>query len=97
MAERQRPSVRIVLRPTLSQCIETTAKREYWKSVDEYLKEKTGDKELEERIELLKSFLETADFATLRSQSERAMAKGNKVTFTVFLKDGKPGHLMRID
>jgi hypothetical protein len=96
MVERERPSVIIELRPTLSQCIETTAKREYWRRVDEYLKGKTGDKELEERIELLKSFLDTADFTILRSQSERAMADGNKVTFTVYFKDGKPRHRMSL-
>jgi len=95
--DHQRPSPRIELRPTLSQCIETTAKRAYWKSVDVYLKENTENKELEERIELLRSFLETADFSTLRSQSERSLVKGNSVTFTLFVKDGKPCHSMTID
>ena len=86
----------IELRPTLSQCIETVAKREYWRAVDEYLKAKTGDQDLEERIELLKSFLETADFKALRSQSERYMAEEKGVVFTIFEKDGKPSHRMSV-
>jgi len=97
MIKLRRPAVRIELMPTLSQCIETAAKREYWRNVDEYLKAKTGDKGLEERIELLKSFLETADFTALRSQSEQYIIEGKRVTFTVFVKDGKPCHRMSIE
>lgn len=97
MAEFRRPAVIIELRPTLSQCIQTVAKREYWRSVGEYLKAKTGDKELEERIELLKYFLETADFKALRSQSERYMTEGKRITFTVFIMDGKPCQRMSVE
>jgi hypothetical protein len=96
MVELMRPAVSIELSPTLFQCIETVAKREYWRSVDEYLKAKTGDKGLEERIELLKSFLETADFTALRSQSERYLIEGKGVAFTVFFRDGKPCQRMNI-
>lgn len=46
----------IELVPTVSRCIEAVAKREYWKSVDEYLKKRKGDRELEQKIELLRSF-----------------------------------------
>ena len=97
MAEHSDLAVVIELRPTLSRCIETVAKKEYWRSVDVYLKAKTGDKGLEERIELLKSFLETEDFKALRSQSERYMPEGKRITFTAFIKDGKPCHRMRVD
>ncbi len=87
----------IELRPTLSQCIETVAKREYWRSVEEYLKAKKGDKDLEQRIELLKAFLETVDFKALRSQSERYLTEGKRVTFTVSSKDGKSCHRMSVE
>jgi hypothetical protein len=97
MVDITRSAVSIELVPTLSRCIETAAKREYWRSVDDYLKAKTGDKGLEERIELLKSFLETADFTALRSQSEPYIIEGKRVTFTVFVKDGKPCHRMSIE
>jgi hypothetical protein len=97
MVDLKRSAVSIELVPTLSQCVETVAKREYWRSVDKYLKEKTGDKGLEERIELLKSFLERADFAALRSQSERYLIEGKRVAFTVFVEGGKPCHRMSIE
>jgi hypothetical protein len=97
MVDTRKPAINIELAPTLSRCIETVAKREYWRSVDDYLKAKTVDKGLEERIELLKSFLETADFTALRSQSEQYIIEGKKVTFTVFVKDGKPCHRMSIE
>jgi hypothetical protein len=96
MAALRKSAVSIELRPTLSQCIETLAKREYWRSMQEYLKAKRGDKALEERIELLKSFLETEDFTALRSQSERYMAEGKGITFTIFNKDGKANHRMSV-
>jgi hypothetical protein len=87
----------IELTPTLSRCIETTAKRVYWKAVDDYLKAKTRDQFVEEKIELLKSFLETTDFTALRSQSEKYIKEGKKVTFTLFVKNGKPSHKMSVE
>lgn len=70
--------IRIELIPTLSQCIETIAKREYWRSVDEYLEKRKEDRELEEKIELLRSFLETEDFGILRRQSEKHLQSSRK-------------------
>lgn len=90
-------TIQIELTPTLSQCIETVSKREYWKSVDEYLKKKTEDKSLEEKIELLRSFLETADFCALRAQSEKHMINGKRVKFTISMKDGKLCHEMTVE
>jgi len=90
-------NVVIELIPTASHCIETTAKREYWKSVDEYLKKANEDKRLEERIELLKAFLEMADFSMLRRQSEKHIIDGNQVTFKLSMKYGKPWHEMTME
>jgi hypothetical protein len=90
-------TIQIKLSPTLVQCIETVAKREYWKSVGEYLREKKEDRYLEEKIELLRSFLETADFRALRAQSEQCMIDGMQVQFTIFMKDGKPLHEMSVE
>lgn len=87
----------IELIPTASHCIETTAKREYWKSVDEYLKKANEDKRLEERIELLKAFLETADFSMLRQQSEKHIIDGKQVTFKLSMKYGKPWYEMTLE
>jgi len=79
--------IRVVLTPTLSHCIETVAKRKYWKSVNKYLKKRKEDKRLEGKIELLRSFLETADFGNLRKQSEEHILHGKQVKFIVSMKN----------
>ena len=82
-------TARIELIPTLSRCIETVAKREYWKNVDESLRNRKANRKLEERIELLRSFLESADFGALRRRSEKHLVDGKRVKFTLSIKDGK--------
>ena len=51
--------LRIELVPTLEHCVETAARQEYEKSVQEYLRVDEGSGELGERIEILKAFLES--------------------------------------
>jgi hypothetical protein len=90
-------TIRIELVPTLSHCIETMAKREYWKSVDEYLKKRNEDRKFEEKIELLRAFLETADFGILRGQSEKHIIDGKKVKFILSIKNGKQSYEMTVE
>jgi len=90
-------TIRIELIPTVSHCIETVAKREYWRSVDEYLKKRKEGKELEEKIELLRSFLETEDFGILRRQSEKHLMNGKQVKFTLSIRNGKQAHEMTVE
>jgi len=52
------------------------------------------DKKLEERIELLKAFLESMDFKKLRSQSEKHLVQGKTVKFVISWKEGKPSYEM---
>ena len=89
-------TIRIALTPTISHCIETVAKREYWKNVNNYLKKRKEDKRLEGKIELLRSFLETADFANLRRQSEEYILHGKQVQFIVSIKNKKLLHEMTV-
>jgi translation initiation factor IF-3 len=84
----------IELSPNLSHCIETTAKEEFWNSVNQYMENGREDKNLEEKIELLKAFLESMDFKKLRSQSERYLVEGKKVKFVICWKEGKPSYEM---
>ncbi len=90
-------TIRIELIPTVSHCIETVAKREYWRSVDAYLKKRKEDKELEEKIELLRSFLETEDFGILRRQSEKHLMNGKQVKFILSIRNGKQAHEMTVE
>jgi len=90
-------AVIVKLGPTIKSCLETTAQREYWKRVNEYLKTGSEDKGLEERIELLRGFLETANFAELRSQSEKHLIDGKRVTFNLSTKKGEPTYEMIVE
>jgi len=86
----------VELFPRLSHCIETTAKEEFWNSVNQYMESGQEDKKLEDRIELLKAFLESADFKKLRSQSERYLVEEKKVKFVICWKEGKPSYKMMV-
>ncbi len=90
-------TIRIELVPTASHCIETVTKREYWKTVDEYLRKGEEDRALEEKIELLRSFLDAADFARLRADSEKHLLEGKQVKFTLSIENGKQGYEMTAD
>ena len=84
----------IELFPGLYHCIETAAREEFWNSVNQYMEGGQEDKKLEEKIELLKAFLESVDFKKLRSQSERYLVEGKKVKFVICWKEGKPSYEM---
>jgi hypothetical protein len=79
----------IELFPSLSHCIETTAKEEFRNLVNQYMEVGRKDKKLEDKIELLKAFLESADFKKLRSQSERYLLEGKRVKFIICWKADK--------
>jgi hypothetical protein len=78
---------RAQLRPDLSRCIETVAREEYEHGLRRLLADE-GDEHLAERTELLRLFLETADFRELRSQSELHLLEGKEVTFVVYMHEG---------
>ena len=79
----------IELRPSLEECIETLAKREYEKGLRSCLdSEKDGD-ELMEKVELLRFFLQSADLRRLRAESERWLSRGKGVKFVLSLESGK--------
>jgi len=84
----------IELIPSLSHCIETVAKEEYWSAVNKFMEGKQEDKELQQRIELLKAFLESMDFKRLRRESEKHLIQGKRVKFIVYWKEDKPSYDM---
>ena len=81
--------VQIELVPDFSHCVETVARKEYENLVKSYLQAGKGDSELREKIELLRSFLESADFRELRKQSEDYLLKGQKIKFIIHREHGK--------
>ena len=82
MDELQRQDLTIELLPDLSHCVETRARQEYAAAMSKIM---SGDElpGLENRLELLKAFLEEADFSRLRRQSEEHLTQGRKVRFVL--------------
>jgi len=52
------------------------------------------DKELERKSELLKAFLESADFRKLRRESEKHLIQGRTVKFIIYWEENKPNYDM---
>jgi hypothetical protein len=77
------------LKPNLLSCIETLSKKEYEQTLSLLLKEGHENEELGERLEVLRLFLESADFSHLRSQYEGYLIEGRKVTFLIYPEAGK--------
>jgi len=84
----------IELSPSLSHCIETVAKEEFWNSASKYMESGQEDKELKDKIELVKAFLESMDFGKLRSESEQYLIQRKKVKFVICWKENKPYYEM---
>lgn len=70
----------IKLEPSITHCIETIAKREYERVLGLLLKGKEEDVLLAEELELLRMFLESADFGQLRSRCEELLLAGKRVS-----------------
>jgi hypothetical protein len=86
----------IELEPTLSSCIETLAKREYEKVLGTLLRTGIEDENLSEKLEVLRLFLESADFGDLRSQYEKYLEEGKKVRFRIYSKKGRVTHKLTV-
>jgi hypothetical protein len=76
--------VRIMLVPDTTHCIETVAKMEYRELMHSCLRTGTVDAYSAEKMELLRDFLETADFKALRKQSDEYLLEGKDVSFVVY-------------
>jgi len=81
---------KIELIPDLEHCIETVVKREYATMLKQLLAPGQADNELQEKAEVLRFFLETADFKRLRSESERQLIERGRVRFVIYLEEGMP-------
>ena len=99
MKERQitdKKTTYIELKLELDACIETKARREYNRILSELL-EKGEEKEFAERLDILRLFLESADFNRLRSESEKHLVAGKTVMFILYLEKGKPRYEMKVN
>ena len=76
--------LRIELIPDLAHCVETVARREHTAVSKQLLTPSKGNKELEEKLEILRLFLETANFQKLRAESEKRLIEGKAVKFMIY-------------
>jgi hypothetical protein len=88
--------VQIELIPTLDHCIESTAKKEYHRLTLEYLGGK-GPADFEDKVDLLRTFLETSDFRQLRKESEAELLKEKTVKFILRMDKGEFTYQMVVD
>ena len=77
---------KIELVPNLEHCIETVAKRKYAELTQMLLASKAGNSEIEGKLEVLRLFLDKADFRKLRSESEKQLIEGKSIRFIIYLK-----------
>jgi RNA-splicing ligase RtcB len=75
--------------------VETQAKRQYNQLVRQLL-EKGAEEELVEKAEILRLFLESADFNKLRAESEEHLVEGRKVKFIVHRERGRAKYQMQV-
>lgn len=87
--------IEVELVPDLSNCIETIAKREYQETVQRLMSSEEVSDELKEKAEILRLFIEAADFRKLRAQSEAHLVQGRRVAFVIHLESGKAKYEMR--
>ncbi len=76
--------LKIELVPNLDHCIETVARRKCDELARILLESQTCNSEVTEQLELLRLFLETADFKKIRAESEKYLISGHNVQFIVY-------------
>ncbi|MCK5213619.1 MAG: hypothetical protein KAQ74_06785 [Dehalococcoidia bacterium] len=79
----------IRLRPSAESCIETTARHRFRDLTQSALRGDNLDDATMQEIDLLRRFLESADFPGLRTASESALREGRDVTFQIFETGGE--------
>ena len=88
--------LQIELVPDLSHCIETVARRKYEDTLKQLLTPGETGKELEERLEILRLFLQTMDFGKLRAESEKWLVEGKVVRFVIYTEGGALNYTMQV-
>ncbi|MDY6911102.1 MAG: hypothetical protein SVM79_01905 [Chloroflexota bacterium] len=75
--------------PDLSHCIQTLARREHERITRQLLESNEVDVNLHQRLELLRMFLESANFGKLRGEYEKHLLEGKRIRFFVQAIDGQ--------
>ena len=86
----------IILEPNPDHCIHSAAKREY-EAVLRTLLKGVESEDLADKLELLRIFLESADFRELRSRCDKFLLVGRHVRAKLKSTVGSPGYEIEIN
>jgi hypothetical protein len=78
-------------------CIKCLAEQELNSCLRVLLTDEGDNKEVQERYEMLLSFLKSPESKNLRDASERFLADGRQVTLKIYNKDDKPSFELKVD
>lgn len=87
-------ALEVTLAPDPEHCIEAVARREHRRCVAACLRSPVARAELAARLEVLRRFLECADFWRLRRESGPLVRAGRPVRFVVRLEPSGPSWRM---
>ena len=71
-------------------CIRCLAEEKLFSCMRDLLKEEEDSDELQQKYQVLYSFLESPDLDKLCNETERYLAEGKEVSVRLKIKDGKP-------
>ena len=80
-----------------SKCIKCLAEEELNNCLRELLRGEGDDEKLQQRFEMLVSFLKSPESQKIRDESEKYLAEGKKVTLRVSFACGKPKYKLKVD
>ncbi len=77
-------------------CIKCLAEEKLFSCMRELFKEDTDTGELEQRYNLLSSFLESSELQSLCDETEKYLAEGKEVSVKINLEAGEPKYQIQI-
>ena len=78
-------------------CIKCLAEQELNSCLRVLLTDEKDNKEVQQRFEMLLSFLKSPESKKLRDESERFLAEGRQVTLRVRFEHDKPSYELKVD
>ena len=78
-------------------CIKCLAEQELDSCLRVLLTDEKDNKEVQQRFEMLLSFLKSPESKKLRDETERFLADGRQVTLKIHFEDDKPSYELKVD
>ena len=78
-------------------CIKCLAEQELNSCLRVLLTDEKDNEEVQQRFEMLLSFLKSPESKKIRDESERFLAEGRQVTLKIHFEDDKPSYELKVD